>query len=94
MEDSSSGPAFLVNVQTVTTDFLPWQWPQLPRLPQEPRVQEVPGRLSERRMPPPVSSMGHEMPQPTAECIWLLRGQELVLPLEPKYRCAGVRGQG
>lgn len=50
--------------------------------------------LREECPPPPVSSMGHEMPQPTAECIWMLRGQDLVLPLEPKYRCAGVRGQG
>lgn len=43
---------------------------------------------------PQVSSMDHEIPHPTPEFVRLFREQDLVCPLEPKYRCVGVRGRG
>lgn len=50
---------------------------------------------SEGRTPDPlVGSVDHEMLHPTVEFIWLFREQDLVCPLEPKYRCVGVRGRG
>lgn len=74
----------------VPTDFLPLQRPQLPQEPQTWGFQAE----ALREDGPPVSSMDPELPHLMAEFVRLFREQDLVLPLEPKYRCVGVRGQG